>query len=303
MLRCAETARPWSRWCRLVDNHCIRVWAFSDATTGASLEDSRKETTSDMNNAQTSSLTHVWDRVVCGVDRTTSSVHAARAAARLMPAAASLTLCTVVDPEGASAVTSEVRTREAKGALDRAQAEIQRVHDTEVHLREGPPISRLLEELQAERATLIAVGNHGHGEAGLGSVARAMLHDAPCSVLIAHSVDPDGGEVVVGFDGSGGARRALAVGRELSERLSLTLRVLVGTAGPHPPGPGWSRAELGPDIDFTEDPRTAVQALTDASSAARLVILGSRHLPAALALSSVSEQAAQGARCPVLVVR
>ena len=127
-----------------------------------------------------------------------------------------------------------------------------------------------------------------------------MLHDAPCSVLIAHTDDADDGEVVVGFDGSGGARRALAVGRELSERLSLTLRVLVATGDPHPPGPGWSRAELGPDIDVTEDPRTAVQALADASPAARLLILGSRHLPAALALSSVSEQAARRARCPVL---
>ena len=65
----------------------------------------------------------------------------------------------------------------------------------------------------------------------------------------------------------------------------------------------WSRAELGSDIDVTEDPRTAVEALTDASSAAGLLLLGSRHLPVALALSSVSEQAARRATCPVLVVR
>jgi nucleotide-binding universal stress UspA family protein len=108
---------------------------------------------------------------------------------------------------------------------------------------------------------------------------------------------------VVGFDGSGGARRALAVGRELSERLSLKLRVLVATGDTHAPGPGWSREELGPDLAVIEDPRTAVEALADASPAARLLVLGSRHLPAALALSSVSEQAAQRARCPVLVVR
>ena len=256
-----------------------------------------------MSIAQTSWPTPVWDQVVCAVDRTSSSVHAARAAARLMPAAASLTLCTVVGPDAGDALTSQARTREAKDALDRAQAALQPVHDTELHLREGLPISRLLAELQAERATLVAVGNHGHGQAGLGSVARAMLHDAPCSVLLAHTDDPEEGEVVVGFDGSGGARRALAVARELSERLSLTLRVLVATGDPRPPGPGWSRAELGPDIHVTEDPRTAVQALTAASPAARLLILGSRHLPAALALSSVSEQAAQGTRCPVLVVR
>ena len=86
-------------------------------------------------------------------------------------------------------------------------------------------------------------------------------------------------------------------------RLSLTLRVLVATGDARAPCPGWSREELGPALAVSEDPRTAVEALTDASPAARLLILGSRHLPAALVLSSVSEQAARRARCPVLVVR
>jgi Universal stress protein family len=122
-------------------------------------------------------------------------------------------------------------------------------------------------------------------------------------VLIAHTRDAGDGQVVVGFDGSGSARRALGAGRELSERLSLKLQVIVATGDAHPPGPGWSRTELGPDFDLIEDPRTAVEALADASSTAGLLILGSRHLPAALALSSVSEQAAQRATCPVLVVR
>ena len=98
----------------------------------------------------------------------------------------------------------------------------------------------------------MAVGNHGHGKAGLGSVARGMLHDAPCSVLLAHTDDADGGEVVVGFDGSGGARRALAVGRELSERLSLTLRVLVATGGVprvrDGPARSWGRTSISPRI-------------------------------------------------------
>ena len=58
------------------------------------------------------------------------------------------------------------------------------------HLREGPPIRRLLDELRTEQATLVAVGSHGHSRAAgivLGSVATAMLHEAPCSVLIAHA--------------------------------------------------------------------------------------------------------------------
>jgi nucleotide-binding universal stress UspA family protein len=249
-----------------------------------------------MSIAQISSPATVWDRVVCAVDRAPSSVHAARAAARLMPPAASLTLCRVVDPHEAGPLDDLARTRDAKDALDRAQAQIQPERDAELHLREGPPISRLLDELATERATLVAVGSPAHGQAGLGSVATAMLHDAPCSVLIAHAEDAGDGEVVVGFDGSGGARRALAVGRELSARLSLTLRVIVATGDARAPGPGWSREELGTGLAVIEDPRTAVEVLTDASPTARLLILGSRHLPAALALSSVSEQAAQRAR-------
>ena len=163
-----------------MDNHCIRLRAIADAPTGSSLQDSRKETTTEMSIAQTSSPTPAWDRVVCAVDRTSSSVHAALAAARLMPAAASLTLCTVVGPDGEGALTSEARTREAKDALDRAQVEIQPVHDTELHLREGPPISRLLAELQAERATLVAVGSHGARQGGArqrgeGDAARRAL--------------------------------------------------------------------------------------------------------------------------------
>ena len=256
-----------------------------------------------MSIAQTRSPATVWDRVVCAIDRAPLSVRAARAAARLMPTAARLTLCTIVSPDEAGVATSQARTREANAALTRAQADVQPFHNAELQLREGPAIDRLLDDLLTERATIVTVGRRANDRAGLGSVASAMLHDAPCSVLIAHTVNAGDGEVVVGFDGSGGARRALGVGRELSERLLLKLRVLVATGDAHPPGPGWSRAELGPDIDLIEDPRTAVEALTDASSAAGLLILGSRHLPAALALSSVSEQAAQRATCPVLVVR
>jgi len=206
-------------------------------------------------------------------------------------------------PRRSDITTSQARTREANAALARAQADVQPFHDAELQLREGPPIGRLLDELTTERATIVTVGSRTDGQAGLGGVASAMLHDAPCSVLIAHDDDGGDGQLVVGYDGSGSARRALGVGRELSERLPRKLRVLVATGDAHPPGPGWSRAELGPDTDLIEDPRTAVEALTDASSSAGLLILGSRHLPAALALSSVSEQAAQRASCPVLVVR
>ena len=262
--------------------------------------------------SNTSSAPAVWDRVVCGIDLTPASLQAAREAAQLMPPVAQLTLCTIVSSEAIEGGIFLDRTlaRDASAALDEVQRQIEAFHSSELHLREGPRIGRLIDELVSERATLVAIGSHHHrGAIGitLGGVATAMLHEAPCSVLIAHDVSgmptPTDGEVVVGFDGSGGATRALAVGRELSTRLSLGLRVLVATGERGAPAAGWSRDELGPGILVSEDPRTAVDALTDASRAARLLIVGSRHLRGVMALSSISEHVAHGASCPVLVVR
>ena len=122
-----------------------------------------------MSIAPTSSPLTTCEHVICAVDRSRASVSAAREAARLMPAAARLTLCTVVTPEAldGGVLPDTGRNREAQRALDQAQAELQPFHDPELHLREGPPIRRLLEELRSE-AALVAVGSHGlsHAEEG-----------------------------------------------------------------------------------------------------------------------------------------
>jgi nucleotide-binding universal stress UspA family protein len=262
--------------------------------------------------AGTTSPPAVWDRVVCGIDLTPASLEAARAAAQLMPSLAQLTLCTIVSAEGVEggASTDQMAARDAGTALDRVQEQIESFHSSELHLREGPRIRRLLEELASDRATLVAIGSHrrGVGRAStLGTVASAMLREAPCSVLIARDASgmptPTDGELLVGFDGSGGARRALAAGHELSERLSMRLRVVVATGERGAPAAGWSRDELGPGTLVSEDPRTAVEALTDHSRSARLLIVGSRHLRGVMALTSISEHVAHAASCPVLVVR
>ncbi|HUO75255.1 MAG TPA: universal stress protein [Solirubrobacteraceae bacterium] len=262
--------------------------------------------------SNTSLHSAVWDRVVCGIDLTPASLQAAREAAQLMPSAAQLTLCTIVSggDAGRGTALDRMLARDASAALDDVQREIDAFHSSELHLREGPRIRRLMEELVSVRATLVAIGSHRDdraAEATLGSIATAMLHEAPCSVLIAHdtggSPRSTDGELVVGFDGSGGAHRAFAVGRELSERLSLDLRVLVATGEPTAPAAGWSRDDLGPELRVTEDPRTAADALADASHSARLLIVGSRHLRGAIARASISERVSLAASCPVLVVR
>ena len=257
---------------------------------------------------QAGSPSTVWDRVVCAVDFTAASMRAAREAALLMPAAAQLTLCAVGSPEAieGGVLLEPQLFREAQDGFEQVRADLAPVHDAAVHLREGRPIRQLLDELRAEQATLVAVGSRGRSRAAaimLGSVSVAMLHEAPCSVLIAPEEVGAAGEIVVGFDGSGGALRAVGVGRELAGRLSLGLRVIVATGGRHPPNPGWSLEELGADLAITEDPRPAVEALIDVSGAARLLVLGSRDLRGVMALFSVSERAAPRAGCPVLIVR
>jgi nucleotide-binding universal stress UspA family protein len=259
----------------------------------------------------TSSHPGIWDRVLCGIDATPASVQAAVHAARLMPRSGQLTLCTVVTPDVADrgSLPEETATHEAEAALDRAQIEIRAFHEAELHLREGAPIGRLADELLATRATLVAVGSHGvepAAGAARSDMATAMLREAPCSVLIVHGGDTDtrsDGEVVVGFDGSGSARRALDAGQELTDRIGRTLRVIVATGDVDAPKPGWASQELGAELPVTEDPRAPVDALTAASASAVLVIVGSRHLRGAPARSSVSERIAHSASCPVLVVR
>ncbi len=257
----------------------------------------------------------LWDRVVCGIDGTPASLDAAHCAARLMPAASRLTLCTVVDPSviDRDASSEQRLTRQAEAALDEAERQVGGLHDAELHLREGNPVRMLLEELRAERATLVAVGSNGDGRAGgvaLGSVTTSMLHQAPCSVLVSHGrphQEPElGGEIVVGFDGSGGARRALAAGRQLSERLQARLHVIVALGGAiTAPELPWLSEDLEDELTtVTEDSRPPVEALAEASRSAALVILGSRHLPGILAaLASVSERTAHRTICPALIVR
>ena len=167
-----------------------------------------------------------------------------------------------------------------------------------LHLREGPKIRLLLEELAVERATLLVVG----GEQQHDGVAAAMLRNAPCAVLVGREQSPDASRLLVGFDDSGPSHRALCVAGELASRLGRPLHVMAAH-GAEPPEAGWAGSGPEPPLTVTRDPRDPAEALIDASSSASLLVLGSRHLPGAAAQASVSEVVALGARSSVLVVR
>jgi len=83
--------------------------------------------------------------------------------------------------------------------LERASREI--VDRTEVTVEtktlEGSPKRVIVEEARTWGADVIVVGSHGHGRLArltLGSVAGAVVADAPCSVVVVRSKEATAGE-------------------------------------------------------------------------------------------------------------
>jgi nucleotide-binding universal stress UspA family protein len=153
-------------------------------------------------------------------------------------------------------------------------------------------------------ATLVAVGPRGHSRAVgmlLGGVAADLLHNAPCSVLLARA--PQFGKfpssIIVGVDGSEQSLAAAAVAESIAERFGSELLVVAAAGG------------KGVDLESIEalssphvtDPGRPAQVLTDLSKEADLVVVGSRGLHGPRALGSVSERVAHRAACSTLVVR
>jgi len=57
-------------------------------------------------------------------------------------------------------------------------------------IEHGSPASKIVEVAKAWPADLLVIGSHGRGQVGgliLGSVSQAILHHAPCPVLVVRS--------------------------------------------------------------------------------------------------------------------
>lgn len=249
----------------------------------------------------------LFNRIVCGIDETPQSLEALAQAERLLAPGGKLELVTVADVSvavhagwAATRVLDDVHLG-ARDALARA-AEL--THGAESCLLEGEPARCLLDAVEREDATLLALGTHGHTRAAgilLGGTSTELLHDAPCSVLIARpslieDVFPT--SIVVGVDGSWQSRCALAAARSLASRFDVPLRPIAATGGKSVYGSGLR------DVDgLVRDERKPVDALVAASETADLVVVGSRGLHGPAALGSVSERVAHRASSSVLVVR
>jgi nucleotide-binding universal stress UspA family protein len=249
----------------------------------------------------------LFSRIIVGVDGTPQSLEAVRQALRLGLPDGKVCLFHALNLVPALAVGWSVPQfadeGEAREALEEAAA---LAPDATRRIVAGPPVSCLMEEIENERATLVAVGTHGTSRPQgivLGSVTTTMLHEAPCAVLIARQVDqphlfPQA--IAVGVDGSSRSTEAAAVATDLAERFGAPLRGIVAVKGKDVDVEVARAALPAVEVDRARDP---VAALTEAARDVDLLVLGNRGLHGIRALGSVSERVAHCAACSVLVVR
>ena len=99
----------------------------------------------------------------------------------------------------------------------------------------GTPVAELLEEIQRDQHTLIAVGSSGIGRLrGIveGAVPTEIVHRAPCSVLVTRQAGRRvSRRIVVGIDGSIESAAAYAAARYLTERFGAELHAVVAWGG------------------------------------------------------------------------
>ncbi|MEV4582908.1 universal stress protein [Nonomuraea jabiensis] len=195
---------------------------------------------------------------------------------------------------------------------------------------EGPPAEVLRE--QAKDATEVVVGSRGLGGfagALLGSVSMHVAGHVNCPVVVVRGERrPVWQEVVVGVDDSPECEPALAYAFEQAKLRGSALRVVHAWQLPvHAFAPEIAydmdeirtaqhqvvrdRVEIfsgdHPEVKVVEDVQSAhpVEALTDASERADLLVVGShgRGALGSMLLGSVSRGVLHHAHCPVAVVR
>lgn len=267
--------------------------------------------------------------VVVGIDGSKDAAAAlefAVDAARLHGAA--LEVWAVLEPsphgldETEAVANEESFLEELRGAVEEVAAGL----STQFRVGRGGPAAVLC--AACIDADLLVVGSRGRGRlAGLmlGSVSRAVLHHAPCSVAV---VRPDAptttthGRVVVGVDTSHDSRHALQVAAQEARVRGAELHAVHAVHWDHlgveliePTrdqliswGEKLVHAELeeaGVDAHTVVAAGPASAVLVELSAEADLLVLGSRgHNPlTTLALGSTSAYCVRQAACPVMVVR
>ena len=249
----------------------------------------------------------IFERMLVGIDETPQSIEALHQAQRMLAPGGRLHLLAAADVSiaiHAGYAASRVQDELQVGARDALARAMEQTDVAGARLVEGDPTRSLLKEIAREQATLVALGTHGHSRAAgivLGGTATTLLHEAPCTVLIARP--PRGwkrfpSSLAVGIDGSTHSRQALSAALDVAHRLDVPLRLIAATGGKPVQLNG-----LRDEGHVEWDERKPLDALLAASHECDLVFVGSRGLHGISALGSVSERLAHRAHSSVLVVR
>jgi nucleotide-binding universal stress UspA family protein len=132
----------------------------------------------------------MFRRIVVGTDGSDTAARAVAAAAQLAGALGAALHVVTAQRSARDAARSQVVLEGAAGAA-RAEGP-----EPVTHARRDGPAAALIAVAEDVEADLIVVGNRGMtGKARwlLGSVADAVAHRAPCSVLIVHTTTAHGG--------------------------------------------------------------------------------------------------------------
>jgi nucleotide-binding universal stress UspA family protein len=255
----------------------------------------------------------VFSRILVGVDGSQQALEAARQAALLQDVDGQLTLLSawdIVHGVGATGtqipyyLDEEFQLAASEKDLRAATEYVAPYAAATARLVRGTAVAKLLEEIERDQHTLIAVGSSGSGRLlGVveGAVATEMIHRAPCSVFVARPAENDfPRRIVVGIDGSVESAAAYAAARYLAERFDTEFRALVAWGGK---GVNERLVAMTTQSEYDDCGDTPVDALAKAAESADLVVVGSRGLHGVRALGSVSERVAHTASCSVLVVR
>ena len=263
---------------------------------------------------------NVFERIVCGIDGTPAAVDGARQGAALTRDGGRILFLTVTMEASVAAVTAAGTGMVVPPPVDEGEGFLARDIDlvrkefptltVEAQVRQGPVVPTILDALAEQQATLAVAGRHGHSRvAGIvvGSVATALLHDAPCSVLVAGPRPDDAGafpsSIVVGYDGSEQADEAARAAADLAKRKAASIEALCATGGKEVDVDSLQARLTGvaPGVALAVADGKPADVLSEQSC--DLVVVGSRGLHGLKAIGSVSEKVAHHADTSVLVVR
>lgn len=257
-------------------------------------------------------------RTLCGVDSSPQSMEAVSQAFRVCAEGGKVWGASAWDPR--LAMHAGIHTASVKVELrQESVAALTKAHEAfpelALVLLRGSSVPALLSAAAEENADLISVGSHGGPRLSgiaFGSVATAMAHHAPCSVLIARP--PASGEfpglIVHAADGSADSLDAARVAGQIAARhgskvVSLNVSDDTSTGKALAEEAASLVEQAGADVDVEALRGSAHRGIENfaASAKASLVVIGSRGMSGLKALGSVSERVAHRSPCSVLVVR